>query len=77
MVCNKFLTLRFGCEQGEVLGFQAKNVFSCVQLGVFAHDDNGDKEEHWWRCDGVYDFEVFMLFSFIWDVDDVVDIIRR
>jgi hypothetical protein len=43
-MCNKFLTLRFGCVQEGVLGFQGKNIFSCFRLGMFIHDDNGDKK---------------------------------
>jgi len=42
---------------------------------VFAHGNNGDKEEHWWRCGGVYGVEDFMSFSFIWDYV-VMDIMR-
>jgi len=39
------------------------------------HDNNGDKEKDWWRCGGVYGFDVFMSFSFIWDEWARVDII--
>jgi hypothetical protein len=42
---------------------------------VFIHDDNGDKKKERRRCGGVYGFDVFMLFSFIWDECDVVDIV--
>jgi hypothetical protein len=31
------------------------------------HDNNGDKEKERWKRGGVYGFDVFMLFSFIWD----------
>jgi len=44
-MCNKFLTLRFGCVQEGVLGFQGKNIFSCFWLGVFTHDNNGNKKK--------------------------------
>jgi hypothetical protein len=63
----KFLTLGFGCEQEKNLGFQGKSVFSYFLLGVFIHDDNGDKKREQRKCSGVYGFDVLMLFSFIWD----------
>jgi hypothetical protein len=44
---------------------------------VFTHGNNGNKEEHSWRCGGDYGFEVFMSFSFIWDVDVTVNITQR
>ncbi len=59
---------------GRSFRVSRKNVFSCFWLGVFMHDDNGDKEKDWWRCGGVYGFDVFMLFSFIWDEWVGVDI---
>ncbi len=48
--------------------------FSCFRLGVFTHDGNGDKNKGQRRCGGVYGFDVFMSFSFIWNVCDAVDI---
>jgi hypothetical protein len=60
-----------------MLGFSRKNGFSCFWLVVFAHDGNGNKEEHRWRFDGVYNVEVFMSFSFIWDEYATMDIIGR
>jgi hypothetical protein len=51
-----------------------KNVFFCFQLGVFTHDDNGNKEKEWWRCGGAYGFDVFMSFFKIWDEWAIVDI---
>jgi hypothetical protein len=33
MLCNKFLTLRFRCEQEEVLGFQGRNFFPVFGWG--------------------------------------------
>lgn len=48
--------------------FSAKSVYS---------QRHGDKEEHWWKCGGVYGIEFFMSFLFIWDVYDVVDIVRQ
>jgi hypothetical protein len=44
-MCNKFLTLRFECEQEGVLGFQGKNIFSYFWLELFIHDNNGDKKK--------------------------------
>jgi hypothetical protein len=34
---------------------------------VFTHDNNGDKKKKQRRCGGVYGFDVFIYFSFIWD----------
>ncbi len=44
-MCNKFLTLGFGCEHEEVLEFQGRTFSPVFQLGVFTHDDNGNKEK--------------------------------
>jgi hypothetical protein len=43
-------------------------------LGVFMHNNDGDREKEWWKCDGVYGFYVFVSFSFIWDEWIGVDI---
>jgi hypothetical protein len=51
-----------------------KNNFSCFQLQVFTHDNDGNKEKEWWKCGGVYGFYVFVSFSFIWDEWVGVDI---
>ncbi len=51
--------------------------FSCFWLRVFTHNNNGDKKKEQRRCSGVDDFDVFMLFSFIWDDYVVVDIVGR
>ncbi len=42
---------------------------------MFTHDNNGDKKKERRKCDGVYGFDVFMSFSFIWDECVVVDIV--
>jgi len=44
---------------------------------MFMHDGDGDKEKEWWRCGGVYGFDVFVLFSFIRDEWAGMDIIRH
>jgi hypothetical protein len=76
MLCyNKFLILRFVCEQEGVLGFQGKRVFSCFWLGVFTHNDNGDNKKERKTCGGVYDLDNLMLFSCIWDEYAIVDIV--
>jgi hypothetical protein len=62
---------------GRSLGLQAKRVFFCFQLGVFTHNNNGNKNKRRRRCGGVYGFDVFMSFFFIWDVCTTMDIVGR
>jgi hypothetical protein len=46
IICNKFLTLGFGCVQEGLLRFQGRTISPVFGWECFAHDDNGDKEEH-------------------------------
>jgi hypothetical protein len=53
-------------------------VVTCINgLDQFMHDGDEDKEKEWWRCNGVYGFDVFVSFSFIWDEWARVDITRH
>jgi len=62
---------------GKSFKVLSKAWFLYFWLGVFIHDNNGNKNKERRRCAGVYDFDVFMSFYFIWDVCVVVDIVGR
>jgi hypothetical protein len=43
-----------------------KSVFSYFWLGVFTRNGDGNKENEWWKCSGVYGFDFlccFLLFG--------------
>jgi hypothetical protein len=49
--CSKFLTLRFGCEQEEVLGFQGRTFSPFLVMGVYARQQwrqGKGMMEMWW-----------------------------
>ncbi len=77
-MCNKFLTFRVCmCTRRNFRVFKEGCFFSCLQLVVFTHNGMETRKSTDGDAVVLYGVEIFMSFSFIWDVCAIVHIVGR